>query len=58
VTATGDLYPMFNLRWNEGVNNFMTYVTHGHNAWLTLSISPAAPTPPPSARPRTTMYTK
>ena len=27
VTAPGDLYPMFNLRWNEGVNNFMTYVT-------------------------------
>jgi hypothetical protein len=31
---------------------------HGYNAWLTLSISPAAPTPPPSARPRTTMFTK
>ena len=27
VTATGDLYPMFALRWHEGVNNFMTYVT-------------------------------
>jgi hypothetical protein len=27
LTAAGDLYPMFNLRWNEGVNNFMTYVT-------------------------------
>jgi hypothetical protein len=27
VTAAGDLYPIFNLRWNEGVNNFMTYVT-------------------------------
>jgi hypothetical protein len=30
----------------------------GYNAWLTLSISPAAPTPPSSARPRMTMYTK
>jgi hypothetical protein len=27
LTAAGDLYPMFTLRWNEGVNNFMTYVT-------------------------------
>jgi hypothetical protein len=27
VTAAGDLYPIFNLRWNEGANNFMTYVT-------------------------------
>jgi hypothetical protein len=27
VTATGDLLPMFALRWNEGVNNFMTYMT-------------------------------
>jgi hypothetical protein len=27
VTAAGDLYPMFALRWNEGVSNFMTYVT-------------------------------
>jgi hypothetical protein len=25
VLETGDLYPMFNLRWNAGVNNFMTY---------------------------------
>jgi hypothetical protein len=27
ATAAGDLYPIFNLRWNDGVNNFMTYVT-------------------------------
>jgi hypothetical protein len=27
TTAAGDLIPMFNLRWNAGVNNFMTYVT-------------------------------
>ena len=27
TTAFGDLYPMFSLRWNAGVNNFMTYVT-------------------------------
>jgi hypothetical protein len=27
VTAFGDIYPQFALRWNAGVNNFMTYVT-------------------------------
>lgn len=27
VTGVGDLAPQFSLRWNEGVNNFMTYVT-------------------------------
>jgi hypothetical protein len=27
VTGFGDLYPMFTLRWNEGLNNFMAYVT-------------------------------
>jgi hypothetical protein len=27
VTAAGDLIPMFNLRWNEGVNNYLAYVT-------------------------------
>jgi hypothetical protein len=27
MTAAGDFYPMINLRWNEGVNNFMTYIT-------------------------------
>ncbi len=27
TTAGSDLIPMFSLRWNEGVNNFMTYVT-------------------------------
>jgi hypothetical protein len=27
VTAIGDLYPQATLRWNQGVNNFMTYVT-------------------------------
>jgi hypothetical protein len=26
VTAAGDVYPLFELRWNAGVNNFMTYV--------------------------------
>ena len=30
----------------------------GYNAWLTLSISPAAPNPPPSAMLRPTMFTK
>ena len=27
VTGFGDLAPMFSLRWNEGVHNWMTYVT-------------------------------
>jgi len=27
LTAFGDLYPQFALRWNAGVNNFMTYIT-------------------------------
>jgi hypothetical protein len=27
VTGFGDLYPMGQLRWNHGVNNFMVYVT-------------------------------
>ena len=27
VTGFGDLVPMFSLRWNSGVNNWMTYVT-------------------------------
>jgi hypothetical protein len=26
AVETSDLYPTLNLRWNEGVNNFMTYV--------------------------------
>jgi hypothetical protein len=27
VTAAGDLIPIYQMRWNEGVNNFMAYVT-------------------------------
>jgi hypothetical protein len=27
LTGFGDLYPQFTLRWNQGVNNFMTYLT-------------------------------
>lgn len=27
VTGFGDLGPMFNLRWNSGVHNYMTYIT-------------------------------
>jgi hypothetical protein len=27
ITGFGDLYPQFSLRWNAGVNNYMTYVT-------------------------------
>ena len=27
ATGFGDLFPVFSLRWNQGVNNLMTYVT-------------------------------
>lgn len=27
ITGFGDLVPMFNVRWNAGVHNYMTYVT-------------------------------
>jgi hypothetical protein len=27
ATGFGDLVPQFNVRWNQGVNNFMTYIT-------------------------------
>jgi hypothetical protein len=27
ITGFGDLYPQFAIRWNAGVNNFMTYIT-------------------------------
>ena len=27
ITSFGDLYPQFALRWNSGVNNYMTYIT-------------------------------
>jgi hypothetical protein len=27
ITSVGDLYPQVTLKWNSGVNNFMTYVT-------------------------------
>jgi hypothetical protein len=27
LTSVGDLYPMMTLKWNAGVNNYMTYVT-------------------------------
>ena len=27
TTGFGDLYPQFALRWNNGVNNYMTYIT-------------------------------
>lgn len=27
VTGFGDLVPQFNVRWNQGVHNFMTYIT-------------------------------
>ena len=27
LTGSGDLYPQVSLRWNQGVHNFMTYVT-------------------------------
>ncbi len=27
ITSVGDLYPMLTLKWNSGVNNYMTYLT-------------------------------
>jgi len=27
TTGVGDLYPQFTLRWNNGANNYMTYIT-------------------------------
>jgi hypothetical protein len=27
ITSVGDLYPMMTLKWNNGVNNYMTYLT-------------------------------
>jgi hypothetical protein len=27
ITAFGDLYPQFTLKWNSGVHNYMTYIT-------------------------------
>jgi hypothetical protein len=27
ITSVGDLYPMMTLKWNAGVNNYMTYLT-------------------------------
>lgn len=27
ITGFGDLFPQFSLKWNDGVNNYMTYVT-------------------------------
>ena len=27
VTGFGDVLPMFSVRWNAGVNNYMTYIT-------------------------------
>ena len=27
IVGFGDLYPMFQLKWNAGVNNYMTYIT-------------------------------
>jgi hypothetical protein len=27
LTAFGDLYPMFQIKWNAGVHNYMTYIT-------------------------------
>lgn len=27
ITSVGDLYPMITMKWNSGVNNYMTYLT-------------------------------
>jgi hypothetical protein len=32
VTGFGDLYPLASLKWNMGVNNFMTYITGDRDA--------------------------
>ena len=29
IVAFGDLYPQFTLKWNAGVNNYMTYIMSG-----------------------------
>src|ERR1700730_6698226 len=40
VTGFGDLYPQIFLRWNAGVNNYMTYITGGHPG-RSLRLDPA-----------------
>jgi hypothetical protein len=58
----GYIFPLGNLQGYLNLKGYGEFDAHdrpsGYNAWLTLSISPAAPTPPSSARPRMTMYTK
>jgi hypothetical protein len=58
----GYIFPLGSYQGYLNLKGYGEFDAHdrpsGYNAWLTLSISPAAPTPPSSARPRMTMYTK
>jgi hypothetical protein len=57
----GHIFPLGSYQGYLNLNGYGEFDAHdrpsGYNAWLTLSISPAAPTPPSSARPQMTMYT-
>jgi hypothetical protein len=58
----GYIFPLGSYQGYLNLKGYGEFDAHdrpsGYNAWLTLSISPAAPTPPSSPRPRMTMYTK
>jgi hypothetical protein len=58
----GYLFPVGNYQGYLNLKGYVEFDAHdrlsGHNAWLTLSISPPAPTPPASASRRTTMWNK
>jgi hypothetical protein len=58
----GYIFPLGSYQGYLNLKGYGEFDAHdrpsGYNAWLTLSISPGAPTPPSSARPRMTMYTK
>jgi hypothetical protein len=58
----GYIFPLGNYQGYLNLKGYGEFDAHdrpsGYNAWLTLSISPPAPTPPPSASPRMTMMTK
>jgi hypothetical protein len=58
----GYIFPLGQFQGYLNLKGYGEFDAHdrpsGYNAWLTLSISPSAPTPPPSASPRMTMFTK
>jgi hypothetical protein len=58
----GYIFPLGEFQGYLNLKGYGEFDAHdrpsGYNAWLTLSISPSAPTPPPSASPRMTMFTK